>query len=114
MPQETPRYLTRLEIDRIFGAAEHQQDYVIELHKSALQLFGVSWDDVKRLDGYVKIAKGGNKYIYHKAIDFDKEHHPRVIAGGSWMNSGFSSYDNDLDNAADVMFEVTILSITYQ
>ena len=104
------KYLTRTQVTRIFEAAETQQDYVIELLKEALAMFDISWDNVKSLDGYIKVAPPGDHMLMGMAIDFDKIHHPEVLAGGCWLNYGFST-EEGLKAFAD-KWEVTIPTIT--
>ena len=83
-----PLPLTQEAIDKVFAEATHQLDYVIGLYKLS---YPVIWDQIKRVNNWPKVSKGTAEYVYKKAIAFDKEHHPKVFAGGAWLNNGFST-----------------------
>jgi len=52
------------------------------------------WDSVEKLDGYPKCGKALREEIFKRCIEFDKVHHPDVMAGGAWLNCGFSGLDS--------------------
>jgi len=74
-------------IDKIFAEAKHQQDYLMGLYRTVFADF----DKIAKLNGYPSISEPTVNYIWEKAIAFDKRVHPDVLAGGLWMNNGFSS-----------------------
>lgn len=74
-------------IDSFFGFHNHQSDVWINLYRYVFP----DWDNIKSIDGYPKISDETSNYIFKKFIEFDKIHHPNVMAGGLWMNSGFST-----------------------
>lgn len=78
--------ISKAKIDKIFDKATHQAEIVNELYKLAYP----EWDMVKELNGFPKISKELNDYIFQRSIQFDKVFHPGVMAGGCWMNKGFS------------------------
>ena len=78
--------LSKETIDEIFEKAEEQSDYAINLYKLALP----EWDNIKHVDGYPRVNETTNKYIFEKAISFDKEKHPNVMNGGLWLDKGFA------------------------
>ena len=51
------------------------------------------WDRIERIDRWPAVNKKTWKYIQERFIAFDKVYHPRVFAGGLWMNSGFTVND---------------------
>jgi len=104
--------LTRDQINAIFDSAETQADYIIALHKAALNAHNIDWDDVKRLDGYVRISVGGGAYIFDRAIHWDQRHCPGLLAGGGWLSRGFSS-DEGLRTIGDE-YETSLPAIDYQ
>ena len=79
---------TKKMIDKVFEEAKHQSEYVMGLYKTVIQ---EDWDKIKQLEGYPTISKTVSKYIFGKAIEFDKINHPDVVAGGAWLNNGFST-----------------------
>jgi len=87
--------LTKEVIDQIFEEAEHQADYVIALYEIAYQ--PTLWDKIEKVKGWPKVSHTTNEYLFQKAIEFDKVHHPNVVAGGAWMNSGFGSEEGMKD-----------------
>lgn len=86
--------LTQEAIDTVFAEATHQLDYVIGLYKLA---YPTLWDRIKSVTGWPKVSKATSEYVYGKAIEFDKEHHPKVFAGGAWLNNGFSTDESIMD-----------------
>ena len=80
-------------IDKIFEKAEKQADYAISLYRLAFP----EWDNIKHVDGYPRVSETTNKYIFGKAISFDKEKHPNVMNGGLWLNIGFGSNEEVKD-----------------
>jgi len=81
--------LDKKTIDNIFEKAQHQQDYVIGLYKIAFP----NWSKIKQVHGYPTIHPKTNEYIFGKAIEFDKKHHPNIVNGGLWLNNGFSTIE---------------------
>jgi len=99
-----PEQLTQEQIDEVFDNAKHQCEYVIGLYKLA---FPLTWDMIQKVNGYPRVSKATNEYIFQKAIDFDKVHHPNVMAGGAWMNNGFGGKDG-IDDWFIVPCDVTL------
>lgn len=85
--------LSKETIDKIFEKAEDQADYAISLYKLAFS----EWDTIKHVDGYPRVSETTNKYIFDKAISFDKEKHPNVQCGGLWLDKGFSTNEKVKD-----------------
>lgn len=83
--------LSKESIDSVFKQATHQGEYVIGLYKLAIPEF----DNVEKMEGFPEISVRTSDYIFDKAIEFDKLHHPGVFSGGIWMNNGFSRADID-------------------
>jgi hypothetical protein len=85
--------ITKEEIDECFINNTHQADVWSALYKIVYSGMGQGrphWDDIKLVDGFPKIGHEASKYIWEKFIAFDKVHHPEVLAGGLWLNKGFS------------------------
>ena len=80
-------------IDTIFKKAEEQADYFLNLYRLAFP----KWDNIKHVDGYPRVSETTNKYIFGKAISFDKEKHPDVMNGGLWLNKGFGTNEEVKD-----------------
>lgn len=85
--------LTEKKIDEIFNKATHQAEIINELYKVAYP----EWDMIREINGFPQISGDLNLYISAKAIEFDKKHHPGVLAGGAWMNKGFSGREHIKD-----------------
>ena len=73
-------------IDELFEKAEHQQDVLVGIYRSIFR----DWDVIKKIDGWPSCGKDLWYYVCEKFIQFDKVHHGDVLAGGCWMNYGFS------------------------
>lgn len=78
--------LSKDTIDTIFEIANEQGDYCLGLYSYVIS----NWNAVVNVEGYPKISPETGEYIFSKAIAYDKEHHPNVLAGGLWLNYGFS------------------------
>ena len=86
--------LSQKAIDAVFETASaeekpHQARVLEALYKLVIP----QWDAAERIEGYPVCGKVAWKYICKRFMDFDREHHPGVFAGGAWMNVGFSSDD---------------------
>ena len=81
--------ITLKEIEAIFANAKHQHEYVIELYKLAVARAGIDWTKIEKMP-FCHVNKARHELLFDMAIKFDKEHHPGVMAGGMWMNNGFS------------------------
>ncbi len=77
-------------LQQIFEQAEHQNSALIGLYK---MLFP-EWERIERIEGYPVVGRGLWQYIANLFIHFDQEHHPQVLNGGLWINSGFASSDD--------------------
>ena len=81
--------LTSDMIDECFKDKTHQHDVIIALYKIVFP----QWDDIEKIEGWPRVNKLTWGHICTKFFEFDKQHHPTVMAGGCWMNSGFGSDD---------------------
>ncbi|KKM60562.1 hypothetical protein LCGC14_1540480 [marine sediment metagenome] len=84
--------LTKQQIEEIFEQAENQANYLLKLYAAVVP----EWDRVKALKGFVRCNPLTGSFILDLAMKFDRQHHPEVMAGGAWMNSGFSTLGDDL------------------
>jgi hypothetical protein len=50
-----------------------------------------AWDDIEQIEGWPSVNDTTWKAIARLFMNFDAWHHPGVLAGGCWMNSGFST-----------------------
>ena len=85
--------LSQVTIDKIFEKAEEQADYAINLYRLAFP----EWNNINHVDGYPRVSETTNKYIFGKAISFDKEKHPNVMNGGLWLDKGFGTNEEVKD-----------------
>lgn len=83
--------LNPVTVRKIFANNNDQWEVLISLYK----LIFPFWHQIKELKGYPSINTQTWEDISELSISFDRIHHPHVIAGGNWMNRGFS-IDNDL------------------
>lgn len=81
--------LSKEAIKEVFMQAGDQTDYVIGLYKLVVPDF----DSVEDMGGFPEVNQESDKLIFKLAIDFDKQHHPNVTAGGAWLNYGFNTND---------------------
>ena len=85
--------LSEAQIKQVFDEAKEQADYLIGIYK----LVFPEWDEIDSIDGYPSCNSNTWTHICDLAMEFDKRCHPNVMAGGAWMNQGFSS-NNELDD----------------
>jgi len=84
--------LNENEVDELFAIATSSADVVLALYKKVVP----DWDKVKKV-GWPKINETTNKMLFQKFIHFDKIHCPECVAGGRWLNNGFSSVGSPKD-----------------
>lgn len=92
--QKQSKPLTQEKIEELGKGVDHQVEFVLNLYRYA---FGNEvWDAMTELDGYPVLGDETWKAVCEVAIRIDKALHPDVMAGGLWMNKGFSC-DSDLE-----------------
>jgi hypothetical protein len=79
--------LSAAAVQACFENQTHQGDVLIALYR----LVFPDWDDIDQIEGWPSVNEKTWKAIARMSMDFDKVHHPNVMAGGCWMNSGFST-----------------------
>ena len=90
--------LTEKMIDECFEGKTKQSDVIVAIYRIVFP----RWDEIEKIDGWPRVNKKTWGNICHKFFEFDKTHHPTVMAGGCWMNSGFGSDDSLPDWKADL------------
>ena len=81
------KQITSKQIDECFKDAADQGVYYTALMRLAFD----DWENVIEVDGWPHVSHDTGRYIQRKAMAFDEVHHPDVMQGGLWMNSGFGS-----------------------
>jgi hypothetical protein len=82
--------LSKDTIDTIFEMANEQGEYWLRLYNYAIP----NWSTVFFINGYPKVNPETAEYIFGKAIEYDKVHHPDVLSGGLWLDYGFGVGEN--------------------
>lgn len=83
------RKLTKKQIDAIFENASDQGEAAEKLYRLVLpEMFDPA---VKKVIGFPECGQGLSEYLFGKFIDFDQKYHPDIMAGGLWLNKGFST-----------------------
>ena len=98
--------LTEAAVQACFEKQTHQAEVLIAIYRLVFS----GWDEIDRVDGWPSVNDRTWKAIARLFIDFDKEHHPDVMAGGCWMNSGFST----VQGAKLRDWEVSLKGVTVQ
>lgn len=91
--------LKKDELDKLFETKKHQADVVEAIYR----MIFTDYDSIEKLNGYPRVSRETNDYFFDKFIAFDKEHSPDVLAGGLWLNKGFST-----DECITVPFTVVV------
>jgi hypothetical protein len=86
----TKTWIIKKEVDQLFDESDHQGDVLVGLYRMVIR----DWDRVVTVGGYPVINEHTGDYITRRFIAFDQKHHPKVLAGGLWMNNGFSTLDS--------------------
>jgi hypothetical protein len=89
-------------VKELFETSKTQEEYVVGLYKMAIP----DWDKVEKVNGFPLVNKKTSRKIFSLAIDFDTAHHKQVMAGGMWMNNGFSSLQDPQDQQQIADWEV--------
>lgn len=79
----------RSKIKKIFESQTHQSEAIMEIYKLAIP----DLDSVKKVNGFPESGRELWKFICKGFIRFDRKHHPKVFAGGIWLNNGFATND---------------------
>jgi hypothetical protein len=66
----------------------NQADVLVALYKLVFPDF----DAIDQFDGWPVINDATWKAICRMFMEFDKIHHPEVLAGGLWLNCGFAGH----------------------
>ena len=80
--------LDEMKVKELFRTCTHQQDIIIALYK----MVEPNFDHVRKFGDHPIISDATNDKLFRLFIAFDKKYHPEVLAGGAWMNTGFSTY----------------------
>lgn len=86
--------IVKLDPDKVrelFETGKDQADVLLALYEMVIP----DWKAVERLGGFPTCSYETSVAIAQLFIDFDREHHPRVLPGGLWMNSGFSNLSGE-------------------
>jgi len=70
----------------IFAEATTQQDALERIYR----LVFPDWDQIQKIHGHPSAGEELWKFIARLFIEFDRKHHPNLMPGGAWMNTGFS------------------------
>lgn len=89
--------LTDAMLDAAFSAS-NQFDALVALYRIAFP----DWDRIARIDHWPSVSRSTNMSISKRFIVFDHAHHPDIVNGGLWMNSGFSTNDSVPDGMIDI------------
>ena len=79
-------------LQKIFEESDNQNSVLVRLY----QLLFPDWEKIERLEGFPEVGQALWSYICNLFIEFDRQHHPGIMKGGTWINQGFSS-NTDLD-----------------
>ena len=77
-------------IQSIFSKHDHQNNVMADLYKLVLP----DWDNIQKVEGYPEAGRELSIFISKQFMQFDRQHHPECMAGGAWMNTGFSVNEN--------------------
>ena len=74
-------------LEPLFEENDNQSAVVVGIYKK----FIPDYDEIENIAGHPTCGKVMSEWLFEKFIEFDGKHHPEVIAGGAWLNWGFST-----------------------
>ena len=80
--------LNAQEVKQVFEHAKSQEDYLVAIYKMVFP----NWDEIKKIHGWPACNTNTWKQICRWAMEWDKKG-TSAMAGGAWMNNGFSTDD---------------------
>jgi len=83
--------LDREAVRNVFETAESQAEAIVELYKMVFP----DWDAIEKVHGWPTCNKFTSQEIGRLFMEFDRKHHPEVLQGGLWLNSGFSTLEGE-------------------
>lgn len=78
-------------VDKLFEFCTHQGEVLEGLYRIAFP----DWDRISSIKGYPVVNKATWKEIAKRFMAFDRRFHPDCLAGGAWLNTGFSAFDGE-------------------
>jgi len=87
---DKPRTRVRLDPDAVkaaFESASSQEDYLIALYRMVFP----DWDAVEFIERWPAVNDRTWKAICTLAMAWDQKHAPGYLAGGAWLNNGFTT-----------------------
>jgi len=79
--------LDKKKVDALFAEGEHQAEVMTDLFR----MIYPNWDDVEKVLDFPTANEFTRRELCGRFVAFDKQHHPAVMAGGLWLNNGFSN-----------------------
>lgn len=74
-------------LEPLFENCDDQGDVVVGIYRK----FVPDYDNIEQISGHPSCGKQMSLWLFEKFFEFDKKHHPDVMAGGAWLNWGFST-----------------------
>ena len=91
----------------LFSKNSHQSDVLVGLYRMAYP----DYDLIFKIDGWPTINKKTWMTIAGLFRDFDAKHHPEVMSGGCWMNTGFSTLDAAAEDLEDWEVDISTCEV---
>ena len=101
--------LDKAAVESLFEESTQQSDILIGLYRMVFP----DYDQIEELDGWPTVNVGTWVEIARRFRDFDLRHHPEVMAGGLWMNTGFSSLEA-ADDLKDWEVDLSTCSVRWK
>lgn len=76
-------------VEELFITKAHQAEVMVGLYRMVFP----DYDKIAAFEGWPTVSKETAKLLCGKFIKFDQKHHPDVVAGGLWINNGFSTLE---------------------
>jgi len=82
--------ISPIDVEHVFASSKHQKEALIKLYKMVVP----EWDNIVKMNCFPECNDVTWRLICEKFIEFDRIHHPEVLAGGCWLNHGFGVSTN--------------------
>ena len=97
--------------EKLIEASKAFDEDVVNQAEALLRLyrfvFGQElWDKITRVGGFPSTSKNISLRLVDKFVALDKKYHPNCMAGGIWLNNGFSTNSELPDNTIMINLNV--------
>ena len=95
-------------VEKLFEDSEKEP--VVELYRMVFPDF----DNFEKVEGWPTINRETSEKISRLCIEYDRKHSPKTVAGGIWLNWGFSNLEAEKLGLKNWEVETSTCDIIYK